>query len=235
MRVIVTGASSGIGNGIARVLARSGATVGLVARPSPRLDMAAADIVAEGGIATVIPCDLREPEVVAAQFLDCIDSWGGIDALINNAGLVIRKSVWELTVSEWRELVETNLSGLYYATRSVLPAMRAQGSGHIINVSSISGKVPLPGGSAYAATKFGVSGFSQSLFQEVRDFGIKVTTIYPGSVASASLRHDPAADHSWKVTPDQVGDACLSLLQTPPSVCVSELEIRPLARAPKDA
>lgn len=235
MRVIITGASSGIGRGIARVLARAGMTVGLVARPSPRLDMAAAEIVADGGLATVIPCNLREPEAVAAQFLHCIDGWGGVDALINNAGLVVRKSVWELTVTEWRELVETNLNGLYYATRAVLPAMRTQGSGHVINVSSISGKVPLPGGSAYAATKFGVTGFSQSLFHEVRDYGIKVTTVYPGSVNSASLRHDPTADHSWKITPDEVGDACLSLLRTPPAVCVSELEIRPLARPPKEA
>jgi len=110
--------------------------------------------------------------------------------------------------------------------------MREQRRGHLINVSSISGRMPLPGGSAYAATKYAVAGFTESLFQEVRDFGIKATVLFPGSVDSASHRHDPAADHSWKVKPEEVGLACLDALNTAPGTCISRIEIRPLGRGP---
>src|SRR5690606_16913700 len=95
-----------------------------------------------------------------------------------------------------------------------------------------SGRVPLPGGSAYAATKFAVTGLGQSMFQELRGYGIKVTTVYPGSVDSASHRHDAAADHSWKVTPEEVGEACWDIIHTRAGHCISEREIRPLRRPP---
>jgi NADP-dependent 3-hydroxy acid dehydrogenase YdfG len=111
--------------------------------------------------------------------------------------------------------------------------MREQGRGHIINVSSISGRVPLPGGSAYAATKFGVTGFGQSLFQEVRDHGIRVTTVYPGAVDTASHRNDADADGSWKVSPEEVGRACAHILGMPEDTVISEYEIRSLHRPPK--
>jgi NADP-dependent 3-hydroxy acid dehydrogenase YdfG len=155
---------------------------------------------------------------------------GGVDALVNNAGIVLRRSIWDLQPEEWRALIDTNVTGLFHTTRAVLPMLRTQGSGHVINISSISGKVPLPGGSAYAASKFAVTGFSQSLMQEVRNFGIKVTTIFPGSVDSASHRHDSSADTSWKVTPEEIGRACAYALNAAPGTDVSELEIRPLRK-----
>lgn len=232
MRVIVTGAGRGIGRGIATVLARAGCRVGLVARTAPALEEAAAAIRADGGDACAMPVDLRDPPAVARGFAGLIETLGGVDALVNNAGLVIRKNIFDLGDDEWRAMIDTNVSGVFHATRAVLPAMRAQGGGHLVNVSSISGRVPLPGGSAYAATKYAVTGFSQSLFHEVRDFGIKVTTIYPGSVDSASHRHDPAADHGWKVAPAEIGDAVLAALRTGPGCCVSEIEVRPLRRPP---
>ncbi len=233
MRVIVTGASHGIGQGIARVLARNGMAVGLLARSTEKLDALATEIRAHGGTAFCAPCDLRDAVSTAGAITKLTQDLGGVDALINNAGLVIRKNAFDLSMDDWHAMVETNINGVFYATRAVLPAMRAQGSGHLINVSSISGKFPLPGGSAYAATKYAVTGFSQSLFQEVRDFGIKVSIVYPGSVDSASHRHDAEADHSWKVSPEEVGEACLGILRTGPGNCIHELEIRPLARPPK--
>ena len=153
-----------------------------------------------------------------------------MDALINNAGLVIRKNVFDIAVDEWRAMIDTNINGVFFATRAVLPYFKSQQRGHIVNVSSISGKVPLPGGSGYAATKFAVTGFSQSLFHEVRDYGIKVTTIYPGSVDSESHRHDPAADNFWKVTPAEVGAAVRDVLRTAAGTVISEVEIRPLRK-----
>lgn len=233
MKIIITGASRGIGRGIATVLAREGMHVGLMARSSDALRALRDDLSTSKGACVVRPCDLRNHADVEAAVAELVDALGGVDGLINNAGVVLRKSVFELTVDEFHEMVETNLCGVFHVTRAVAPILRNQGHGHIINIASISGRNPLQGGSGYAATKYAVTGFSQSLFLEVREYGIKVTTIYPGSVDSASHRHDPTADHSWKVTPEEVGKACLDVLRTAPGTVVSELEIRPLARPPK--
>jgi 3-oxoacyl-[acyl-carrier protein] reductase len=234
MKIIVTGASRGIGKGIARYLAAAGHTVGMLARSEERLSKLQAEFGAHGIHHPAVACDLRDPVSTESAMKQLIDSMGGVDALINNAGLVIRKSCFDLSLDEWHDLVNTNINSLFYTTRAVLEPMKAQGSGHIINISSISGRLPLAGGSAYAATKFACTGFSQSLFLEMRDFGIKVTTIYPGSVDSASHRHNPEEDHSWKVSPVEVGQACLDVLETRAGMCISELEIRPLSRPPRD-
>jgi 3-oxoacyl-[acyl-carrier protein] reductase len=230
MKVIVTGASQGIGHGIAQVLAEAGHAVGLLARSDKLLQNLAEDIRAQDGTAHVATCDLRDPEETTRAINSLMEQLQGLDALINNAGVVIRKNIFDLTPEEWETMVQTNINGLFYATRAVLPTLRAQGAGHIINISSISGKLPLPGGSAYAATKFAVTGFSQSLFLELRDHGIKVTTVYPGSVDSNSHRHDPNQDHTWKVTPREVGEACRAALETRSENCFSDIGIRPARR-----
>jgi 3-oxoacyl-[acyl-carrier protein] reductase len=234
MKVIITGASKGIGWGIARVLGREGFQLGLLARSGDLLEETANAIRKEGGQAVTATADIRDPASAAGAIADLIDGLGGIDALINNAGTVLRKNVLEIPIETWQAMIETNVNGLFYCTRAVLDSMCAQRHGHIINISSIAGRVPLPGGSGYAASKFAVTGFSRSIFQELRDYGIKVTTVYPGSVDSASERHDAAADASWKVMPEEVGAACAQLLRTRQGNCISELEIRPLARPPKD-
>ncbi len=233
MRVIVTGASKGIGRGIATYLAMDGFQVALLARSKDLLEDVRQSIVEQKGDCFPVVCDLRDPGATEHAIGAAVEHFGGVDALINNAGLVIRKNALEISLDEWRTMVDTNVNGLFYATRATLPHMKRQGRGHIINVSSISGRMPLPGGSGYAATKFAVTGFSQSLFQEVRDFGIKVTTIYPGSVDSASHRHDPNEDTGWKVSPEEVGEACAHVLRTPAGTVISELEIRPVGRPPK--
>ena len=233
MKIIVTGASQGIGRGIVTRLAAEGHAVGMLSRSEAPMHELQESL---GGDSTRFPfavCDLQHHEAVESAMGELISAMDGVDALVNNAGLVIRKSVLDISLDEWHAMVNTNINGLFYATRAVLEPMKDQGHGHIINVSSISGKFPLPGGSGYAATKFACTGFSQSLFQEVRDFGIKVTTVYPGSVDSASHRHDPDADHGWKVTPEEVGQACADVLATRAGNCISELEIRPLSRPPK--
>jgi len=233
MKVIVTGASMGIGRGIATALGRGGFAVGLLARSSEKLEALAEELTEQGVTARYTACDVRDALAVEAAIAALGAQLGGIEALINNAGLVLRKPVTGISLDEWHALIETNVNGLFYCTRAVLPTFQAQGHGHIINVSSISGKVPLPGGSAYAASKYAVTGFSQSIFQELRDYGIKVTTLYPGSVDSASHRHDPGADQAWKVQPEEVGEACVAVLRTRRENCISELEIRPLPRPPK--
>jgi len=230
MKVIVTGASKGIGKGIASFLAMDGFTVGGLARSADLLEDLRASIEEEGGVCHVAACDLRDADATEQAVRALAQTMGGVDALVNNAGIVLRRSVWDIRPEEWHALIDTNVTGMFHATRAILPIMREQGRGHVINISSISGKVPLPGGSAYAASKFAVTGFSQSLLQEVREFGIKVTTIYPGSVDSASHRHDPNEDTSWKVTPEEIGRACAFVLNAAQGTDVSELEIRPLRK-----
>jgi NADP-dependent 3-hydroxy acid dehydrogenase YdfG len=231
MKIIVTGASRGIGRGIASVLGREGVHVGALARSRDKLESLSDQIVSAGGRCAVADADLRDVESASAAIAALIEEMGGVDGLVNNAGLVIRKDAMSISLDEWHAMVETNINGLFYATRSVLPHLVEQKSGHIVNVSSISGYYPLKGGSAYAATKYAVTGFSESLFQEVREHGIKVTTVFPGSVDSASHRHEDQ-DSSWKVQPEEVGDAVLGLLRTRDGNVISRLEIRPLGRPP---
>lgn len=232
MKIIVTGASKGIGKGIASVLAREGHTVGLLARSNDLLTSLQVEIQNTGGSCPIAECDLRDASNTENAIHQLIDKMNGLDALINNAGLVIRKDVYALSMDEWHGMIETNVNGVFYAVKAALPTMKAQQSGHIINVSSISGKVPLPGGSGYAASKYAVTGFSDSLFHELREDNIKVSCVFPGSVDSESHRHDPNEDHSWKVTPEDVGIACRDILNASDAACVSHLEIRPL-RKPK--
>jgi len=233
VKVIVTGASKGIGRGIASFLAMDGFEVGLLARSKDLLEDLRESLADQGSACEVAACDLRDPDQTDQAISDLVERLEGVDALINNAGLVIRKSVFDITYDEWRTMVDTNINGLFHATRAALPYFREQEWGHIINISSISGKFPLPGGSGYAATKFAVTGFTQSLFQEVRDYGIRVTCIFPGSVDSASHRHDPSADHSWKVHAEEVGQACRDALRYSRGTCLSEIEIRSVSRPPK--
>lgn len=233
MKVIVTGASKGIGRGIATFLAMDGHEVGLVARSGDRLEDLRQSIEAQGGTAYSVACDLADYDQTEYAVAACVEGLGGVDALINNAGIVTRKNIFDLSIEEWRTMVDVNIHGAFHAIRAVLPFLTRQGRGHIINISSISGRLPLPGGSGYAATKYALTGLSQSLFQELRDYGICVSTVYPGSVDSASHRHDPNEDAEWKVRPEEVGQACRDILRLGPSTAISELEIRPLARPPK--
>ncbi len=229
MKVIVTGASRGIGRGIASVLADKGFQVGLLARTESLLIEQQKNITDAGGSCHISIANLRDPDSTSSGIAHLVESMEGVDALVNNAGLVIRKDVFTLSLEEWHAMIETNVNGLFYVTRDVLPYMKEQGHGHIINISSISGHVPLPGGSGYAATKYAVTGFSESILQEVRDYGIKVTTIFPGSVDSESHRHDSSKDQSWKIKPEDVGKACYDVLTASAPTCISQLEIRPIS------
>jgi len=227
MKLIITGASKGIGRGIASFLARDGFQVGLVARSGELLEELRTSITSKGGLCSVAPCNLRDPEATHAAITELVGLMEGVDGLINNAGVALRKDAFTLSVEEWQAMMETNVNGVFYATRAVLPHLKAQGSGHIINISSISGRLPLAGGSGYAASKHAVTGFSDSLLLEARKYGIKVTTVFPGSVDTESHRRQEK-DTSWKVHPEEIGQACRDLLRTAPETCISRLEIRPL-------
>ena len=232
MRIVITGASKGIGRGIAEVLANYGHSLGLLARSGDLLSALKKSIENLETDCYISTCDLRDPVATNDVIADLIERLHGIDALINNAGVIIRKDIFKLSVEEWLAMIETNINGVFFASRTAIPYFVAQKSGHIINISSISGRLPLQGGSGYAATKHAVTGFSESLFQEVRDYGVKVTTIFPGSVDTASHSTKKATDDRWKITPNEIGEACQEILNTSTRNCISRLEIRPLNRPP---
>jgi NADP-dependent 3-hydroxy acid dehydrogenase YdfG len=148
------------------------------------------------------------------------------DVLVNNAGVVSKKPFLDLSAEEWHEMVDVNLNALYYCTRAVLPGMVRRRSGHVVVVGSIAGRSAFVGGTCYAATKHAVMGFSESLMLEVREHGVKVSVVMPGSVATDMVGGD--SDTSWMLLPEDVAESVAYVVATPPAVLVHRLEIRVL-------
>lgn len=181
---VVTGASAGIGEATARVLAAAGMRVAVCARRRERLDRLAADIIASGREAAVYPLDVTDAVAVRAMVDDVASRWGGIDVLVNNAGRGLSATFEDTKPEELRELLELNVMAVFTATQAVLPGMRARGRGHVINVSSIVGQRGVPYRSAYSATKFALGGLSEALRVELAGTGIHVSLVYPIGTAT---------------------------------------------------
>lgn len=220
---LVTGGNRGIGRGIAEALAAEGATVAITARDAAAAARAAAEI---GRGARGYACDVRRHERVAELFAAVERDLGGIDVLVNNAGVGMFASIEQTSLDDWHAMIETNVNGVFYCTRLAIPSMRRRGGGYIFNVSSLAGRNAFPGGGAYCASKHAVNGFSEVLFQEVRDDGIRVTYLMPGSVATEFGR-GMAAKQDWALQPSDVGEMVVDLLRTSPRALHSRVEMRP--------
>jgi 3-oxoacyl-[acyl-carrier protein] reductase len=217
---IVTGASRGIGRAIALRLSATH-DIAAVARSRGALADLASEIDRGGGRCRAIPADLSDPAAVA-EALEGIDA----NVLVNNAGVGPMKPLLELSPSEWHTMVDVNFNALYHVTRAVLPRMIARRSGHVVVIGSIAGRSAFVGGTCYAATKHAAMAFAESLMLEVRDHGVKVSIVNPGSVATDfSPRNDP----SWMLSPEEVAESVAHVIETPPDVLVHRLEIRALA------
>jgi 3-oxoacyl-[acyl-carrier protein] reductase len=228
---VVTGATRGIGFAIARALADAGATVAICGRSQQSVDEAVRRLTNEkqrkvAGKAA----DVRASTNVAALF-EWIDSeTGGPDILVNNAGVGIMKSTAELTVEDWRQTIETNLSGVFYCSREALLRMKKRGGGYIINVGSLAGKNAFSGGAAYNASKFGLSGFTEAMMLDHRHDNVRVSHIMPGSVDtefSGRGSSGGSAKADWKIAPEDIGEIVLMLLRMPGRTLVSQVEVRP--------
>ena len=180
----MTGASSGIGEATARRLARDGYCLTLAARRQDELERVAREIETSGGQALVAPTDVRDRAAIQRMVQSTLDHWGRVDVLVNNAGLGHDGHVIHLDPDQVRELMAVNVVAVIECAQAVLPAMMQQSSGHIINVASIAGLVGLPGSSLYCASKFAVNGFTDALRREVSRYGIQVTALCPGFVAT---------------------------------------------------
>jgi 3-oxoacyl-[acyl-carrier protein] reductase len=219
---LVTGASRGIGRAIALRLSPTHHIVA-TARSKAELDALAAEVRNAGRTCEPIALDVADHERVA-------DALAGVraDVLVNNAGVGFLKPFLELTPEEWHTMVDVNFNALYHVSRAVLPGMIERGRGHIVIIGSIAGRSAFVGGSCYAATKHAVMGFAESLMLEVREKGVKVSSVNPGSVATDFGRGDRA---SWMLTPEDVAEAVAVAIDTPDRVLLHRIEIR--AAVPK--
>lgn len=226
---LVTGATEGIGRATAFALGRAGYRVAACARTAARLDALVVELRAAGIEAEGAPADVGDAEQVAAAVRRLGDALGDIEVLVNNAGVLIGRPIEELTLEDWDLTMATNLRGLFLTTRAVLPGMRRRGSGTIVNVASLAGRNGFAGGTAYAASKHGVLGFSRSLMLEVRKDGIRVVAVCPGSVDTGMLRDQPMlkSDPRRILRPEDVADTIVHAIRLPERAMVSELDIRP--------
>ena len=224
--VLVTGASRGIGEAVARGLVAEGARVGLFSRISDRLGELGEVL---GERALVLPGDVRSYHDFQAAVERIEATFGGLDALVNNAGLGVFKPVQELALEEWAQVLETNLTGAFYGIKAATPALLRRGGGTIINIGSLASKNAFSGGAAYNASKFGLLGLARAAMLDLRQAGIRVASILPGSVDTTFSGSHPG--QNWKIQPQDVFEAVRYLLASPAYIIPSEIDLRP-ARPP---
>jgi len=229
---VVTGGTKGIGRAIAKAFVAAGLKVAITARNEDEITDAVSQLNLAGpGTATGHVCDVREYEQVKSLFATLANS-GGVDILINNAGIGIFATVESMSPDEFRTVLETNVFGVFYCCHEAIPLMKRRGGGYIINISSLAGANAHPRLAAYNASKFGLNGFSEALMQEVRHDGIKVSYIMPGSVNTEFGGDEPSDANSWQLQPDDIARVILDLLAYPGRALPSRIEIRP-SRPPK--
>jgi 3-oxoacyl-[acyl-carrier protein] reductase len=223
---LVTGAGRGIGRAIARRLAAAGVGVTVAARTASDLDGLVREIAAEDGRAFAFPGDLRDASVCAAAVARAVEAHGGLQILVNNAGIGLHAPVADTSDEDWGRLFDTNLTAVFRLTRAALPHLTRAG-GHVFMVSSLAGQNPIAGMAAYCASKAALDQFARCLMLEVRHQRVKITTIAPGSVATGFGGEREEAG-SWKLQPDDVAGAVLDLLRTRDDAHLSRVEMRPL-------
>lgn len=229
---VITGGTKGIGKAIATSLLRSGAKVFICARNKQEIKDTLEDLSRFGEIRGEV-CDVRSEDQVRQMLDACERVFGGVDILINNAGIgIMGKTVEEMSGEEFRQTLETNLFGVFYACHHAIPLMKKRGGGYIINISSLAGQNAHPRMAAYNASKFGLNGFSEALMQEVRHDDIKVSYICPGSVNTAFGGDTPNEENSWQLQPEDIAQIVLDLLNTNKRALPSKVEVRP-SKPPK--
>ena len=236
LTVAITGASSGIGEATARACAGAGAAVSLAARRKERIDDLAQGIVADGGRAIAIETDVGDEAQATAFVHRTASELGRIDVLVNNAGVMLLGPINGADTGEWRRMIDANVYGVLYCTHAALPLMLAQGSGQIVNVSSVAGRFARAGSGVYNLTKFGIGAFTEALRQEVAPAGLRVTLIEPGAVATELGGHnrpeiiDAMRKMFADVKPleaDDIANAIVYAISQGPNVAVNEVLVRP--------
>lgn len=224
---LVTGAGRGIGRAVALMLAQSGCRVMLCARTVEQLHAVEREIKDHHGIACAIPANLTDDGAVEKLAVETRRVFGSVDVLINNAGWGKRAPVTKANIDDWDQTFRLNLRAPMMLAREFLPDMIAKGAGAVINIGSVSGKTGEANGAAYSASKFGVIGFSQSLYEEVREHGIKVSVILPGFVDTPLIPPNRQLDRSKMIQPSDIADAVYYVLSSAATCCPVEITVRP--------
>lgn len=223
---LITGGSKGIGFGIAESLLKEGYKVAITSRTIDSANQAASQLVAHGDV-LAIEADVVDFKSQQDAVNLILEKWGQLNVLIANAGVGHFAPVDELDINLWKETIDTNLTGVFYSIKASVEEIKKT-KGHIFTISSLAGTNFFAGGSAYNASKFGLTGFTQSVMLDLRKYGVKVSTIMPGSVASHFNDHQPnAEDDAWKIQPEDMGKLIVDLLAMPARTLPSKVEIRP--------
>jgi NAD(P)-dependent dehydrogenase (short-subunit alcohol dehydrogenase family) len=225
---IVTGGSRGIGRAIAAALLDQGAQVALTGRSAESLAQAEAEL--QGGHRLLaVTADVASEADVHRLVRDVTARFGGLDILVNNAGVGRLGDVADQSTHDWREMIETNLTGVFFCSRAAIPHLKQRGGGWIVNISSLASQNPFPGGACYSATKAGLNAFSHALMQEVRHLGIRVTVVAPGSVNTNFIPRERADEDagSWKLAPEDVAQTVVDLIAHHPRSLPSRVDLRP--------
>lgn len=224
---LVTGGSRGIGFAIATALAEAGACVAITGRDQAQLDTAAAELGRYGPTVLALRGDVGRPDEARRAVADAAEALNGLDILVNNAGVGLFANVADMSVEQWQQVIDTNLSGVFYCCSAAIPHLRRRGGGWILNISSLASRNAFVGGAAYCASKSALNAFSEALMQEVRYDNIRVSYVMPGSVSTGFGGRGESGSAEWKLSPADVAQVVLDLIAHPGRSLPSRVELRP--------
>jgi len=224
---LITGGSKGIGYGIAEAMLKEGMKVAITSR-SEATSKAAVEGLSKIGTGKIIGLvsDVRDFASEQRSVAQTVEAFGRLDILIANAGVGHFASIEDMTPEQWSQTIDTNLTGVFYSTKAAIPALKTS-KGYLITIASLAGTNFFQGGTAYNASKFGLVGFTQAAMLDLRKYGIKTTTIMPGSVATYFNNHTPNEADAWKIQPEDLGQMVVDLLCMHPRTLPSKVEVRP--------
>ena len=227
---VITGASTGIGRSIAGAFADEGAKTVLASRSREKLEIAADEIKSSGGQVYVVPTDVTVEQEVVALFEQTLDTFGRLDILVNNAGVSKGAPTDELSLEVWQQVIDVNLTAAFLCSREALNIMKSQRSGRIVNIGSVSAKVPRIHSAAYTTSKFGLEGLTRSLALDARDFGIAVSILHPGNTATPIWTgREEIARQEGVMSPDQLARVAVTIAALPPKINMLESIVLPVS------
>ena len=224
--VLITGGTRGIGRALAEALLKAGDQVAVTGTTEDGVVNAKRELGKLGEVAAIV-CNVREGSSTELAVRTAVAKFGGIDVLVNNAGVGVGVPIAEMPHDEWDRIIGTNITGVFNCCKAAIPHLRQRGGGWIVNISSLASKNPFAGGAAYCASKAAVNAFSEALMQELRYDNIRVTYVLPGSVATGFSGREPAAGSEWKLLPEDVARTIVDVLNQPARSLPSRIEIRP--------
>jgi 3-oxoacyl-[acyl-carrier protein] reductase len=224
--VLITGGTRGIGRALAEALLRAGDKVAVTGTSEDGVVKAERELAQYGDVAAIV-CNVREVSSAELAIRTAVARFGGLDVLINNAGVGVGVPVADMPYDEWNRIIGTNLTGIFNCCKAAIPHLRQRGGGWIVNLSSLASTNPFAGGAAYCASKAAVNAFSEALMQELRYDNIRVSYVLPGSVATGFSGREPESGSDWKLLPEDVAQAIMNVLNHPARSLPSRVEIRP--------